>query len=89
LEDLDAEVEIDSACETIPESINVPAKEGVGYCESRRHKLQLDEGCSNLSDQREHAKLQLLRDSREINMDNLNSVRGAVSIHFRNKKGNI
>jgi hypothetical protein len=31
LEDLDAEVEINSACETITDNIKMSAKEGLGY----------------------------------------------------------
>jgi hypothetical protein len=46
LEDLDAEVEINSAWETIRENIKISAKESLGYYELRRHKPRFEEGCS-------------------------------------------
>jgi uncharacterized protein YaaR (DUF327 family) len=47
--------------------------------------LLLDEGCSELLDQRKQAKLQWLQDPSEINGDNLKSVRRETIRHFRNK----
>jgi hypothetical protein len=38
LEDLDAEVEINSAWETIRENIKISAKESLGYYEMKKHK---------------------------------------------------
>jgi hypothetical protein len=38
LEDLDAEVEINSAWETIRENIKISAKESLGYFELKKHK---------------------------------------------------
>jgi hypothetical protein len=58
LEDLDAEVEINSAWETIRENINISAKASLGYFELKKHKPWFDEGCSKLLDQRKEAKLQ-------------------------------
>jgi hypothetical protein len=52
LEDLDAEVEINSAWETIRENIKILAKDSVGYYESKKHKAWFDEGCSKLLHQR-------------------------------------
>jgi hypothetical protein len=83
LEDLDAEVEINSAWEMIRENINISAKESLGYYELRKHKPWFDEGCSELVDQRTQAKLQWLQDRSEINRDNRNNVRCEAS---RNKK---
>jgi hypothetical protein len=37
LEDLDADVEINSAWETIRENINISAKESPGYFELKKH----------------------------------------------------
>jgi hypothetical protein len=86
LEDLEAEVEINSVWETIRENRNISDKESLGYYELRKHKPWFDEGSSQLVDQRKQAKLQWLQDSREINGDNLNNVRCEASIYFRNKK---
>jgi hypothetical protein len=86
LEDLDTEVEINSAWETISENINISAKESLGYFELKKHTPRFDEGCSKLSDQRKQAKLQWLQDPSKINGDNLNNVRREASRHFRNKK---
>jgi hypothetical protein len=52
LEDLDAEVEINSAWEMFRENINISAKENLGYCELKKHKPWFDEACSKLVDQR-------------------------------------
>jgi hypothetical protein len=49
-EDLDAEVEINSAWETIRENIKLSAKESLGYFELKKHKPWLDKGCSKLLD---------------------------------------
>jgi uncharacterized NAD(P)/FAD-binding protein YdhS len=50
-------------------------------------KIEFDERCSELLDQRKQAKLQWLRDRSEINDDNVNTVRREASGYFRNKKG--
>jgi hypothetical protein len=66
LEDLDTEVEINSAWETIRENINISAKESLGYFELKKHKPWFDKGCSKLLDQRKEAKLQWLQDPSEM-----------------------
>jgi hypothetical protein len=45
LEDLDTEVEINSAWEMIREKVKISAKESLGYYELRKHKQWFDEGC--------------------------------------------
>jgi hypothetical protein len=87
LEDLNAEVEINSAWETIRENIKISAKESPSYFELKKHKPWFDEGCPKLLDQNKQAKLQWLQDPNEINGYNLNNVRREASRHFRNKKG--
>jgi hypothetical protein len=57
LEDLDAEVEINSAWGTIGENTKISAKESLGYFEMKKHRPWFDEGCSELLDQRKQAKL--------------------------------
>jgi hypothetical protein len=89
LEDLDTEVEINSACETISENMKISAKESLGYFEFKKHTPWFDEGCSRLLDQRKQAKLQWLQDPSEISGDSLNNVKREASRHFRNKRGNI
>jgi hypothetical protein len=42
LEDLDAEVEINSAWGMIRENIEISAKESLGYCELKKHKPWFD-----------------------------------------------
>jgi hypothetical protein len=86
LEDLDTEVEINSAWETIRKKIKISAKESLGYFELKKHKPWFDEGCSKLLDQRKQAKLQWLQDPSKINGDNLNNVRREARRHFRNKR---
>jgi hypothetical protein len=79
LEDLDTEVEINSAWETIRGNIKISAKESIGYFKLKKHKPWFDEGCSELLDQRKQAKLQWLEDPSEISGDNLNNVRCEAS----------
>jgi hypothetical protein len=86
LEDLDTQVEINSAWEIIRENIKISAKESQGYFELKKHKLWFDKGCSELLDQRKQATLQWLQDPSEINGDNLNNIRCEASRHFGNKK---
>jgi hypothetical protein len=86
LEDLDAEVEVNSAWETIRKNIKISAKENLGYFELKKLKPWFDEGCSKLIDQRKQAKLQWLQDPSEINGDNLNNVRREASRYLRNEK---
>jgi hypothetical protein len=62
LEDLEAEVEINTIWETIRENIKISVKESLGYYELKQHKAWFDEGCSKLLDQRKQAKLQWLQD---------------------------
>jgi hypothetical protein len=56
LEDLKAEVEINSVWETIGEDITISAKENLGYYEMKKHKTWLNEWLSEL-DRRKQAKL--------------------------------
>jgi hypothetical protein len=58
LEDLDAEVEMNSAWETIRRNIKILAKKSLGYSEMKTHKPWFGEGCSKLLEQRKEAKLQ-------------------------------
>jgi hypothetical protein len=69
LEDLDADVAIDSAWESIRENINISAKESIGNNDLKKHKSWLDEGSSEVLGQRKEAKLQWLQNSSEINGD--------------------
>jgi hypothetical protein len=86
LENLDTEVYINRALETIRENIKISAKESLGYCELKKHKPWLDEGCSKLLDKRKRAKLQWLQDPSEINVDILKIIIRETSRHFRYKK---
>jgi hypothetical protein len=85
LEDLDAEVEINSGWEMIRENITISAKESLGYSELKKHKPWFDQACSKLVDQRKRAKLQWLQDPNETNGDNLNNMRCEASRQFRIK----
>jgi hypothetical protein len=58
MDDLDAEVEVNSAWETIRENIKISARESQGYFELKKHNPWFDEGCSKLLDQRKQAKME-------------------------------
>ncbi|PNF34643.1 hypothetical protein B7P43_G05860 [Cryptotermes secundus] len=72
LENLDTEVDVNEAWESIRENIKMSAKESLGYYELKKHKSRFDEGCTKLLDQRKQAKLQWLQDPSELNGYNLN-----------------
>jgi hypothetical protein len=86
LEDLDTEVEINSALETIREYIKISSKESLDYFKLKKHKAWYDKGCQKLLDQRKQAKFQWLQDPYEINEDHPNNVKHEASRYFRNKK---
>jgi hypothetical protein len=67
-EDLDTEVEIKSAWETIRENIKISAKQSQCYFELKKHTPWFDEGCSTLLNQRKQAKLHWLQDPSEKKM---------------------
>jgi hypothetical protein len=48
LENLDAEVDINRAWETIRQKIKISAKESLGYYKLKKCKPWFDEGCSEL-----------------------------------------
>jgi hypothetical protein len=50
LEDLDADLGINSALETITENIKMSAKESLGYYELKKHKPWFNKGRSKLLD---------------------------------------
>jgi hypothetical protein len=66
LENLDAEVDSNSAWEIIRENIKISAKESVGYSELKKHKPWFNEICSKLSDKRSQTKLQWSHDPSDI-----------------------
>jgi hypothetical protein len=66
LENLDGDVNINRAWETIRDNIKISAKVSLGYYELKKHKLWFDERCSQLLDPRKQAKLQWLQYPREI-----------------------
>jgi hypothetical protein len=55
LRNLDTEVIINIAQETIRIKIKISAKESLGYYELKKHKSWFDKGCSKLLDQRKQA----------------------------------
>jgi hypothetical protein len=61
LEDLDDEVDINSAWETIRQNIKISGKESPGYLKLKKHKPWFDKGCSELLDQRKQAKCRLYK----------------------------
>jgi hypothetical protein len=86
LEDLNAEVEINSTREMIRENIKMSAKESLGYFELKKHKPWFHKGYSKLLDQRKQAKLQWFAGSNLNQWDNLNNARCEANRYFRNKK---
>jgi hypothetical protein len=75
LENLNDDVDINRARETIRENIKIAAKERVDYYRLKQHKPWFDEECSKLLGQRKQVRLQWLHDPSQINGDNLNNGR--------------
>jgi hypothetical protein len=86
LENLDTEVDINVAWETITEDMKISAKDSLDFCELMKHKPWFDERCSELVDDWKQAKLQWLHDPSVINMDNMKNIRREASRSFRNNK---
>jgi hypothetical protein len=86
LENLEDSRNINGAWDNIRENIKTSAQKSLGYCESKHCKPWFDEECSKLVDRWKQAKLELLQDPSEANVDNLSDVRREASRHFRNKK---
>jgi hypothetical protein len=84
LENLDDDVDINRAWETVRKNIKILAKASLGYHELK--KPWFDEGCSKLLDQKKQAQLLWLQDPSKINGDNLNNIRREAGRHFRDKK---
>jgi hypothetical protein len=51
LVNLDDDVDINKAWETVRENIKISVSESLGYYELKKHKPQFNEGCSKLLDQ--------------------------------------
>jgi hypothetical protein len=60
LENLDAEVGISRAWETVRQNVNISAKESLSYYELKKHMQWFKKGCSKLLPQRKQTKLQWL-----------------------------
>jgi hypothetical protein len=72
LENLDTEVDINRAWETIRGNTKISAKESLDYCELQKNKPWFDEGCSQSLEQKKQAKR--LQDPRERTGDKLNNI---------------
>ena len=75
LENLNDNVDINRAWESIKENIKTSAKESLGLHELEQHLPWFDEECLGFLDQRKQAKMQKLQDPKQSNVDNLNNLR--------------
>jgi hypothetical protein len=87
LENVDNEVDVNRAWETIRWNIKISADESLGCYELKKHKPWFDKGSSKLWDQRKQSNMQWLQDPSEINGDNLNNIMPAGILGI--KRGNI
>jgi hypothetical protein len=81
VENLGTEADIKRDCETVSETINISVKKSLGYYEFKKHKPWLDEGCSELLDQWQKAKLPWLQHPSNINGYNWANTRFEASRH--------
>jgi hypothetical protein len=75
LEDLDAEVEISSACETIRDYIKISVSVILTYYELKEDKQWFDEWSSELSEHKKQPKSQWLKVPSEKNWDKLKNIK--------------
>ena len=73
----------------IKENIKTSVKECTGLYELKLHKLLFDEEYFGFLDQRQQFKMQWVKDPRQSNVDNLNTVRRKVSKQFKNKRRHV
>jgi hypothetical protein len=64
VENLDTEVDINRALETIRENIKISAKESLGYLELKKHKPWFDERCSKLLEEKEKIQIAVVTGSK-------------------------
>jgi hypothetical protein len=86
LENLNDCKNIHRAWENIKENIKISVKERLCRHELMQHKSWFIEKYLSFLDQRNQAKMQLVEDPSQSNVDNLNNVRHDASRHFRNTK---
>jgi dsDNA-specific endonuclease/ATPase MutS2 len=84
LENVRDNEDINSDWKSVKENIKTSAKESLGLHEMEQHNPWLDEECLGLLDQRKQAKMQLIQDPSQNNIDSLSNVRCDASRHFRN-----
>jgi hypothetical protein len=75
LKNLDNDVDINRAWQTVRDNIKISVKYRVGYYKLKKNKPWFDEGCSKLLDPRKQVKLQWLQDPSEIYGNYLNNIR--------------
>jgi hypothetical protein len=89
VENLETEVDANSAWETIRENNKISAKYSLRYYALKKHKPWFDEGCSKLLDERKQAKLRWLQDPSKTDGNDLTNIRCEASRHLRMKRRNI
>ena len=67
------------AWENIKENVKTSAKESLGPHELKQYKPCFAEKCSDFLGQRKQAKMQLVQDPSQSNVDNLNNARSEAS----------
>jgi hypothetical protein len=72
--------------ENIKKNIKTSVKESLGLHGLQQHKPWFDEVCLGFLDERKQAKMHLVHNPSQSNVNNLNNVRCDASRHFRNKK---
>src|SRR5215510_13547957 len=86
LENVSDDEDINSAWESVKETIKTSAKGSLGLQVLKQHKPWFDEEFLGILDDRKQAKMQWIHDSNQSNVDNLKNVRRDASRYFRNKK---
>ena len=86
LENLSDDEDINTAWQNIKENIKTTAKESLSVHELKHHKPRFDDECLGFLGQRKQAKMQLIQDPSQSDVNNLNNARREASRLFRNKQ---
>jgi len=84
-ENLTGDEDVVRAWENIKEEVKLSATESLGLSELKQYKLWLGGECSGSLDQHKYDRMQLLQDTSQRNVNNVNNARRDASRHFRNK----
>ena len=81
------EVDINDMWKNTRDNIKVAAEESMGYCEVKKKTPWFDDDCSNVAERRKQAKLKFFQDPKQLNRDNIITLKDARPVvHLEAKR---